>query len=63
MQAIVSFLRVETSPHFEYGYLEATEKEEVKAFFPLRPVYLENTVGDKWPTSHHLDPSMLWEDE
>lgn len=25
MQATVSFLGVETSPHFEYGYLEVTE--------------------------------------
>lgn len=63
MQAIVSFLRVETSPHFEYGYLEVTEKEEVKAVFPLRPAYLENIIGDKWPTSCCLDPHMLWEDE
>jgi len=55
MHAVVSFLRVETSCDFECGYLEVTEKEEVKAVFPLRPVCLENIIGDKWPTSCCLD--------
>lgn len=63
MVAIVSFLRVETSPHFECGFMEAKEKEEVKAVFPLRPAYLENRIGDKCPTSCCLDPRMLWEGE
>lgn len=42
MQATVAFLRVEISPYCECGYLEATEKEEIKAVFPLMPVYPEN---------------------
>lgn len=40
MEAIVSFLKVGTSPHFKYGYLKVTVKEEIEAVFPLRPVYL-----------------------
>lgn len=63
MEEIGSLLRVKNNTHFEYDYLKATEKEEVKAVFYQSQPCLENILGDKWSASCCLDHSMLWEGE